>query len=347
MIRRPLLLLTILLGFLFTLTGAPSLALACPASPRPVVELTAKVKPPDQAIATALQNHLQAQLKARDIDLCLNTTGSRKPIARVFLHVKRPATGAVTALIRIGDEVTDKRVERILDLTEMPADSRPLAVASAADELLRASWVELTLKDAPPPKIKPPAAVITAVESSLRPPGELGASLAPPPKLYAGVMASAWVFERLTAIGGDVWAAYWWTRHFGSFARARIGFGLERESANGSVKTMTLGGTLGPAWAPFGYHHSLGLALEAGIGAHAFSFTAKGKDGATATPRSELSIDALLGLRTWADLGPVRASIAGGALFGLRPATARDTGEPVASNRGVGGELTVGALLFW
>ena len=48
-------------------------------------------------------------------------------------------------VIELDDRVTHKRVARDLPLRNIPANGRALAIAIASDELLRASWAELTL----------------------------------------------------------------------------------------------------------------------------------------------------------------------------------------------------------
>ena len=86
-----------------TRTRQASGADACAPSARPVVVLTARVKPPDQVVADALRDHLRTQLGDRGIDLCVGSTGSRTPIAQVLLVVERPDDDKVSATVRIGD----------------------------------------------------------------------------------------------------------------------------------------------------------------------------------------------------------------------------------------------------
>ena len=69
--------------------------------------------------------------------------------------------------IAISDHVTSKIVVRDLNLTDFPRDSWPLALAIACDELLRASWLELSI--APPAKTESaPAAVRETVDRDIQ-----------------------------------------------------------------------------------------------------------------------------------------------------------------------------------
>ncbi len=112
----------------------------------------------------AVVAELRAALQVQDLVLCLEVDGDSPPIAS--LHLVDDGSGAIRVEVR--DRVTAKRVERTLDVTDFPADSQPLAIAVAADELLRASWAELVLVDAPEPAIEPPAPVRAMVERERR-----------------------------------------------------------------------------------------------------------------------------------------------------------------------------------
>lgn len=96
-------------------------------------------------LVEALAPHLRAELHGRDIGVCLGEEGDsanarRDPVAEILLH-----DDGQTVTITIHDLVTDKRVERELDLASLPADTRLLAIATSVDELLRASWLETLL----------------------------------------------------------------------------------------------------------------------------------------------------------------------------------------------------------
>lgn len=112
----------------------------------------------------AVVAELRAALQVQDLVLCLEVESDRPPIAS--LHLIEDGPDSVRVEVR--DRVTAKRVERALELGDFPDDSRPLAIAVAADELLRASWAELVLVDAPEPAIEPPAPVRAMVDRERR-----------------------------------------------------------------------------------------------------------------------------------------------------------------------------------
>lgn len=72
-----------------------------------------------------------------------------------------------TLQVELDDRLTDKRVTRALPLQEFPEDSRPLALAVACDELLRASWLELSLAPKPQQPRPVPPAVTAQVRADL------------------------------------------------------------------------------------------------------------------------------------------------------------------------------------
>jgi hypothetical protein len=83
--------------------------------------------------------------------------------------------------VRIDDLVTRKHVERTIDLAEVAVSARPRALAIAIAELLRASWAELALAEAPPGA---PAEIVQAIRvraAGLRDAHALADPIAPPP----------------------------------------------------------------------------------------------------------------------------------------------------------------------
>jgi hypothetical protein len=119
---------------------------------------------------------LAAGLEARHLELCAtsNTAGAASALA---ISVIGPDTLSVT----VRDSVTGKRLEREIALAAVPGDARPLTVALVADELLRASWIELALPDAPVAahSVAPQIAALALVPIAPAPHSwELGAALA-------------------------------------------------------------------------------------------------------------------------------------------------------------------------
>jgi hypothetical protein len=99
-----------------------------------------------EGVASALFNEvhtdLAAELAHRGMDVCPPEATSREPAA--IARVSSAEDGGV--VIELDDRVTHKRVGRDLPLARVPLNGRALAIAIAIDELLRASWAELTLR---------------------------------------------------------------------------------------------------------------------------------------------------------------------------------------------------------
>ncbi len=325
----------------FTLERAASAADVCPMSPRPVIVLTARVKPPDQVVADALREHLKTQLGDRGIDLCVGSAGKRKPIGQVTLVIDRPDSGPVTALVRIGDAVTDKRVERTMDLTGMPRDARALAVSSSADELLRASWAELMIADAPEPKMKPPPEVMSAVTSSLVVPEPEPVT----PVFQLGVLGSTGVSKDMLALGPEVMGAYFFNGHVGTTLRLQLTFTPAKDSTNGSVKASSQGALMGMALALNSVSDPAGIGLDLGAGVRRVAFTASASRGAVEASTADWTAELAGGPRGWLQSGPIRLTLGVELLYALRPTAARDAGQVVLSNEGIGGRVSLGFLL--
>ena len=119
------------------------------------------------AARTSLQQQLAAELRARDLDVCPLGPGQGS-VAHV--HVRAPLPELSPTRLRIH---TDAGVvlERNLDLAALPAEARPSAIASAADELLSS-----LLQGAPSSATSPAK---TATED--RAAGEAGPGSAPTP----------------------------------------------------------------------------------------------------------------------------------------------------------------------
>lgn len=151
--------------------GAP-----CGARGWPWVQLTDDVLPApfDAAFRALLVAQLRAGLEARHIELCAARSG--QPDAASEIALAALPGDVVTVAVR--DAITGKRLAREVPLASVPRDARPLTVALAVDELLRASWVELALADAPAPTRPVPREIDALVPAPARRRWELGAELA-------------------------------------------------------------------------------------------------------------------------------------------------------------------------
>lgn len=110
----------------------------------------------------AIFAELESALRVRDIELCVASASPSQAIARIrFEH--GPDAHVV---IRVFDRVTDKEVSRSVLVADFGPSARSLALAVAADELVRASWAELILEDSPVQESEAPAVVRRAVRET-------------------------------------------------------------------------------------------------------------------------------------------------------------------------------------
>jgi hypothetical protein len=105
-----------------------------------------------------------------------------KALATITLVATPCTADARDVEITIEDAATSKTVRRRLSLGDVARPARPRAIALAVAELLRASWSELRLPDAPPPSIPvPPAVRLAAFEHAPAPPVAATVVAPPPP----------------------------------------------------------------------------------------------------------------------------------------------------------------------
>ena len=121
-------------------------------------------------LAEDLTRDLRASLRERGIAMAVGASSETESLARVRID----AAGLATLSLRIvvEDALTRKIVERSMSLEGLPPDVWSVLVSAAADELLRASWVELSMPDAPPPAQEVPQVVEEAIRESVVPPAQ-------------------------------------------------------------------------------------------------------------------------------------------------------------------------------
>ncbi len=310
-------------------------------SGRPTLELLLEVQPPDLVIAANLAEHLASELRIRGIDLCARPPAPRAPIARVRLHVDHPALGPIQATIEIEDAVTNKRLERTIDLTNIPVDGRPLAVASSTDELLRASWVELSVNDAPPPATAPPPAVLRAVAESEDP-----LRWHPPPHLELGAEVDASTFfGHRYAAGAALMLRGWFLPRMAGLLEAGGDLGIPRSSVHGTVRANDLLATVGAAFAVVPRDRGRGLDVEAGFSLLRVSIASDATAGATATPALDWAALVRVGMRAWLRTDLIRWTVGLSGLAVTRASRGLDTGRDVTSIEGFGLEASLAGLV--
>ena len=320
--------------------AAPGIARAqCRGDARVTLEFAGEWPEGDRGEVTA---ELRAALQVQGFALCLENADSLEGrVARLVLQ-----TSAERARIEVRDDVTDKRVQRDLDLSGFPEDARPLAIAIASDELLRASWAELMLVDAPPPAREPPEAVRALVRRETRRVVETQEARLPRYLDLAGALEYFGGGD--LHVGGDLHLEVW--------LHPRVAIGLDvgarsritDEVALGSIRAVVLAagaqlwvGLVGQA--EQGWHLVAGAGLRGGW--IRFDGTASPTAVANAGGAGIASLRLALEMRhAW---GPVRLRF--GALLGapLRSTAATADGVRVGGTDGVelGGILALGMRL--
>jgi len=185
---------------------------------------------------------LEAGLRLRGIELCVPGAGQRSPVARVLLQLS--AAERMRVGIDVEDAITSKRVLRDIVLQGVARDARALALAQAVDELLRASWVELTMHDAPEPAQPAPPVIQRAVTPPPAAEEErlqlLGARAAG--ELYTG---------GIKLLGADAIVAFWVAERLGVSVQLGIRAGMRASAERGDVGVSALTASAGvilPVW---------------------------------------------------------------------------------------------------
>jgi hypothetical protein len=277
---------------------------------RPFVELHFEGRPFTPDFVASLLGDLGAGLREQGIDACSEPQGNGQPVARVTL---RSSTGEPLRIgIEVSDAVTDKRLERTVDLERLPEDGRAFALAVATDELLRASWVELRLSRREPPPQAPPPEVSRAVERALPSTPRASENGLDEPAL--GLRLATEHFTAGQTHFGLDGVFHWpvsgqWGLEF-SFGGRKA---LDERAPHGTIAASALGGSV---MGLLTLLEAPSLALDFGLGARALrvAFDASGEEGAVAEDQARFALTsrAALGLRVG---GMVRASLqAGGGL---------------------------------
>lgn len=298
---------------------------------RPIVQATV-----DEGVAIdrdRLLRLLRIELESRGLDLC--DASDRKPIAVLRLAAHE---GDVTLTVEARDRITAKELKRDVPVGNYPADARPLLVAVAMDELLRASWAELVLKDAPAPAEPPPKAVTDVVADVIARPVQ-------PRSLRARLGASAAIdhfADGATLLGGDLAFGIWLTSRFALSLRLSLRSGFVRDSASGSVSPSMIAGGAAASFTLTPPSAVAGLDAVASVSLARVSFGATASAGARATPQSEGTVLLDGGAEGWLVLGRwIRLTATLLYVQPLRPVRALDGGAVVV---GVGGPGIGGGL---
>jgi hypothetical protein len=271
------------------------------------------------ALASAVLSELRAGLFPSNIDVCAAAASSQEPLAQVTID----DTGRARYLLEVTDSVTHKRVSRELGLEQLPADGRALALAVAAEELLRASWAELALRGPHSAQTAAPPEVQAVVQAE---------PTAGAPKRFKALGARL-AFERYlggqTHYGADLFAAL----PVGPVAALLMGVGARRaltvQAPHGSIGATGYGAELGMSLT-FVEHTSSELSAFVSGRALRLTFQPAASPGAAASSHSGLAITSRVGLAfSLGSPGVLRSYSTLGAGLPLLSYSAADSGAAV------------------
>jgi hypothetical protein len=239
-----------------------------------------------EAFAEAVRSDLRAGLRPSRIDVCDVGPAAPPPLASVVVSEVEPARARYS--VDVIDSVTQKRVGRDLVLDKLPADGRALALAVAAEELLRASWAELALRGVHSAETAAPPEVRAVVENST--------PRTPPPRYTA--LGARLAFERFlggqTHYGADLFGAVPLGRVAGGVFALGARRALSEQAPHGSLGATALSAEAGVSLAFF---RRRGLDLGAFVSGRLLrvSFEPEAVDGAVARAQNGLAVTSRVG----------------------------------------------------
>jgi hypothetical protein len=283
---------------------------------KPWVAVSATVSP---RLAAAVRSELRAGLAPSNIEVCAAShVAAPQPLARVTIAEVDAAKASYS--LDVTDSVTQKRVGRDLLLDKLPADGRALALAVAAEELLRASWAELALRGVHSPQTAPPPEVRAVVEKSATPPSV--------PRFTA--FGARLAFERFlggqTHYGADLFGAVPLGRIAGGLLAVGARRALSQQAEHGSIGATALSVEAGVSLA---FLQRRGLDLGAFVSGRVLRvrFEPEATAGATASEQSGLAVTSRVGLAlAFGSPGLLRSYSALGAGLPLKSFSASDSG---------------------
>lgn len=298
------------------------------------------------ALQADMTEDLRAGLRLRGIGLCADGQGTGNgvaPVARAVLDSEGGERFQVA--IEIQDALTEKRVSRNVELRRTAPDARALVLAQAVDELLRASWVELTIPNAPEPTRPPPAAVRKVLEERQGP----GAPASPSKRfdMFGARVASELYLGGLELFGPDAQIAAWIDERLALSIALGVRMSPVIRSAHGTIDAsawVVSGALRVPVWPRDSRINLLG---SVGGQLAALTMVGRGDYPARARTRHGIGVTAQFGLVvTWQLAGLIQLEAELGPGLALRGVTATDTAREVASTRGLHahGALSLGGL---
>jgi hypothetical protein len=267
--------------------------------------------------------------------ICTLEKEGTAPIARIHVTLRQEAS----ATVHVDDAVTKKILEREVSVVGLPADGRALPIAIAADELLRASWAEIS--------IHPKDDVPTVVRESVAP----AQSPSAPPTVSV-FFERAWEVGLRTTVGvygggqTQLGGALFLRRDLGRRVTVEM-FGYGREgmvvnAADGAIHAHAVGGGFSLDLHLFG-SGAARVGLRGGADLGYVSFVGTPREGALSSTFGGLSSFAQAGLVGGFEADRLRLSASLLGLAPIRQVQAIDGAAVVTSLGGPGIQAGIGA----
>jgi hypothetical protein len=255
----------------------------------------------------------------------------------VFLPLSKDG---VSLSVEVHDSVTAKRVGRDVDLRTTPPDGRALVLAVEADELLRATWAELALKDSPTSHTEVPPVVRRAVETSM---ATTPVALASPPRGAVGARGAVERFTGsatrgggITLLGGDLRGELWAAPRWGAALAVGYRFAPTLQSELGETATDVLHVGFCSLFAITRRDRPWGINAAIALDAFGMFFKPAAHSDAMATAKTDVTWTAAVALAGWLALASrLRLGWEVGAAYPIRPVVAASDAETLESTEGV------------
>jgi hypothetical protein len=238
-------------------------------------------------------------------------------------------------VIEVHDSLTNKHVLREVDLRNVPDDARGVALAAAADELLRASWAELALEDAPAPAFEPPVEVTNAVHlTPARTRHERALGVRVSGEHHGG---------GLTLLGPEAWFSIWLGERVATELAVGYRRGLDSSAAHGTIETQGFTISLDLLFAVVGARSPVVLLTRLGVQGSSLEFNGRASSGGVGSERQGLGMHARAALVLQVELSAdLTFRLEAGPGLALRGLAALDANQQITSTTGVLGHAGLG-----
>jgi hypothetical protein len=330
----PLLASSLVCGALLLCTCRAEADTGCGRGARPWVAIRVAPTFGDPTLHETISAQLRAGLSRRGIDVCARAAPrAAAPIASVELLGM--SSDEIRVSVTVFDAVTDKHVSRNVDLSRLPRDAWALALAVAAEEVLRASWAEIALESARVPKERVPAAVERTVRDSLSEELVNQAARSPPTASAGTAVVADWYAGGQAQLGIEARGSFWLTPRLSVLASVGLRRAVPADAPNGTIRASALSGSAGAAFTLTDPRAWAAVDGNARIELTRVEFDASPRAGAAASSQSATALYVKAGPSVFIPLGSAlrfSAEMLGG--IPLRSARAGDAGEPVTGLSG-------------